>query len=112
MKVKQYIKVTLSVVLSLMMVITMVSITYASRVRVYEMEGRITAIDLNAQTVVVNVPMGRKNIFTVAGPLAKDAVLKRDHKKATLAEFRVGERVLVAWVSTYQGHLIKRLELR
>ena len=49
--------------------------------RLYRMEGKIVAIDSQAKTVVVNVPITRSTIFTVAGPLAKGATLLQGQKK-------------------------------
>ena len=80
--------------------------------KLYRMQGRITAIDPAAHTVVVNVPLTEKTNFTVAGPLAKDAILRRGDKKAALSDFKVGEWVTVEWMPTSQGHLIKELELK
>lgn len=83
---------------------------FAAKPKLYKMEGKISAIDLNHNTVVVNVHLTKKNIFTVGGPLAKDAVLKKGNKKAFLKDFSLGESVIVEWEPTTQGHLIKRLE--
>ncbi len=80
--------------------------------RVYKMEGKITAIDPADGTVVINVPITKKNIFTVAGPLSDNAVLKIGKKKASLKDFKVGERVIVEWSYTPRGHLIRGLSLR
>ena len=76
--------------------------------KAYKMTGKISAIDLAYNTVVIQVPMASK-IFTVGGPLAPDAKLRKDNKMATLNDFKVGERVTVNWHSTPQGHVIDRL---
>ncbi len=81
----------------------------AATPRIFQMKGKITAVDTKAQTVVINVPLGKKGIFTVAGPLAADAVLKKDGKKAALKDFHKGEEVVVRWQYTKSGHLIKGL---
>ena len=94
-----------------LMVISLATAAMAAP-RLYKMEGKITAIDIPDNTVVINVPITRNDIFTVAGPLAKNAVLKKDDKKATLGDFKVGERVIVEWTPTSQGHLIKKLMSR
>ena len=81
--------------------------------KIYKMEGTISAIDLKFNTVVVNVPLTEKKIFKVGGPLAKDATLKKgDNTNLTLKDFKVGDKVIVEWEPTSQGHLIKSLEGR
>jgi hypothetical protein len=85
----------------------------AAAPKIYKMEGKISAIDLQDNTVVIQVPITEKNIFTVAGPLAKNATLKiRDKKEVTLKDFKVGEKVVVEWEPLPDGHLIKRLEAK
>ena len=81
--------------------------------KIYRMEGTIAAIDLQFNTVVVNVPLTGKKIFKVGGPLAKDAVLKKGGKTdLTLKDFKVGDKVIVEWQPTPQGHLIRMLKAR
>ena len=79
--------------------------------KIYRMSGEITAIDLRHNTVVVEVPLGDKPC-TVAGPLSSKAVLKKDGKSVVLADFRRGDRVLVKWKVTEQGHVVLLLECR
>ena len=81
----------------------------AAAPKVYKMSGKITAVDLKDNTVVVDVPMGKKEIYTVAGPLAQDAVLKKGNKTATLKDFQKGESVIVEWEVTDKGHIVKQL---
>ncbi len=82
----------------------------ASAPRVYVMRGKIVAVDVPDNTVVVNVPLEKKEIFTVAGPLAPDAVLKKGAaRNVTLKDFHEGEWVTVKWQHTQDGHLIKAL---
>ena len=76
--------------------------------KAYKMTGKISAIDLAYSTIVIQVPMASK-IFTVGGPLAANAKLRKGNKMATLNDFKVGERVTVDWHSTPQGHVIDRL---
>jgi hypothetical protein len=77
----------------------------------YIMVGKISAIDLAYDTVVVEVPLGSK-MFTVGGPLSDEAGLMRDNQPAGLNDFKVGERVTVKWHSTPDGHVIDRLVLK
>jgi hypothetical protein len=73
------------------------------------MTGKISAIDLVYDTVVIEVPMEKSKMFTVGGPLASDARVIKDGQTAGLDDFKVGERVTVKWHSTPQGHVIDRL---
>lgn len=77
----------------------------------YTMTGKISAINLSHQTVVIEVPMVSK-MFTVGGPLAEDAKLTKNMQSADLNDFMVGERVTVKWHSTPAGHVIDRLVSR
>ncbi len=82
----------------------------AATPRVYVMKGKITAVDVPDHTVVINVPLGKKEVFTVAGPLAPDATLKKGAEKdVTLKDFHKGEWVTVKWRHTDSGHLILSL---
>jgi hypothetical protein len=77
--------------------------------KTYNMTGKISAIDLSYQTVVIQCPLASHQIFTVGGPLAAGAKLTINNKQASLNDFKVGERVAVRWHSTPQGHVIDRL---
>ncbi len=82
----------------------------AADAKVYKMVGKITAIDLDYNTVVIEVPLGKKETFTVGGPLAKDAIIeKKGVKNPSLKDFKVGDEVVVKWEPTPNGHLIKML---
>lgn len=74
----------------------------------YTMVGKITAIELASNTVVVDVPLAHR-IFTVAGPLSAHPVLRIGHKRAKLDDFKVGNRVTVHWKATVDGHLVTGL---
>jgi len=74
----------------------------------YLMTGKIAAIDLAYDTVVIEVPMVSKT-FTVGGPLASDARVIKDDQTVGIDDFKVGEQVTVKWHSTPQGHVIDRL---
>jgi len=76
----------------------------------YKMTGKIAAIDHTYNTVVVDVPLANGQVFVVGGPFAKDAALKSQGRPATLADFNVGERVIVKWSPTPEGHLIRMME--
>jgi hypothetical protein len=62
----------------------------------YKMTGHITAIDLEYRTVVIEVPMVGKP-FTVGGPLASRAVLKKGDISVDLGDLQVGDQVVVTW---------------
>jgi hypothetical protein len=74
----------------------------------YLMTGKISAIDLAYDTVVIEVLMVSKT-STVGGPLASDARVIKDDQTAGLNDFKVGEQVTVKWHSTPRGHVIDRL---
>lgn len=76
----------------------------------YKMTGKIAAIDHTYNTVVVDVPLANGQVFVVGGPFAGNAVLKSQGRPATLADFKVGERVIVKWSPTSEGHLIRMME--
>ena len=78
----------------------------------YNMTGSISAIDLQYQTVVIKCPLASKQVFTVGGPLAENARLIIKNKKASLNDFKVGDRVAVRWHGVPQGHMIDRLVLK
>ncbi len=80
--------------------------------KTFQMRGKITAVDVTSHTVVINVPIGKKKVFTVAGPLASNALLRKDHRNVTLKDFHKGESVSVKWQYTKEGHLIKALIAR
>jgi hypothetical protein len=75
---------------------------------VYVMSGKIQAVDLQAETAVINCPEG-KEMFTVAGPLAPKAELTKGGKPAQLKDFKEGENVTVKWKTAPEGHLILML---
>ena len=71
--------------------------------------GRISAIDLRHDTVVVEVPIIGDQLMTVGGELVQAASLQKDGRPAELADFNVGDRVSVKWRSTDDGHDITGL---
>lgn len=83
-----------------------------SLAQIHRMAGKITAIDLEHRTVVVEVPIADNQTFTVAGPLTEDTILVRNAEWVELNDFEIGEKVLVRWHSTEEGHKIDRLTLR
>jgi len=78
--------------------------------RVYRMQGKITAIDLKHDTVVVEVPVQGGKLLTVGGPVAPDAVVEKAGKSARLKDFNLGDRVTVKWKVTERTHLILSLK--
>jgi len=79
--------------------------------RLYRMVGDITAIDLDYNTVVIEVPLEGK-LFTVGGPLSHDAILKKGNLSVDLVDFMAGDRVTVEWKPIEQGHLILLLQAK
>lgn len=76
--------------------------------QIHTLTGSITAIDLNYDTVVVDVPMGDQKL-TVGGPLVEDAELSKNGREADLNDFEVGDQVVVTWERTDDRVLIQRL---
>lgn len=97
------------ILLSALFVMFSIALQATAGERVYLMTGKITAIDLNPKTVVIDIPMVGK-IFTVGGPLSARAVLKKNSHAANLRNFVVGEKVKVKWRSTDEGHIIEMIE--
>jgi hypothetical protein len=75
----------------------------------YQMQGKITAIDTAANTVVVEVPQEKKP-FTVGGPLSPKAVVTKGGKTVSLSALRVGGHIQVHWEQMAAGHRITQLE--
>jgi len=73
--------------------------------KIYDMSGDITAIDLEFNTVVVEVPLAGKS-FTVGGPLSPEASLKKGGRTIDLSDFQVRDRVIIQWKATEKGHII------
>jgi len=65
----------------------------------------ITAIDLEFNTVVVEVPLAGKS-FTVGGPLSPEASLKKGGRTIDLSDFQVRDRVIIKWKAAEKGHII------
>jgi hypothetical protein len=106
MNAKKSMKAAVAAIVVLAFLATTPAVTFAST---YNMTGKISAIDLSHQTVVIQCPLASNQIFTVGGPLAPGAKMSKNMKKADLNDFMVGERVTVKWHSTPQGHVIDRL---
>jgi hypothetical protein len=79
--------------------------------KIYQMAGDISAIDLEYNTVVVEVPLKGK-MLTVGGQLSSEAVLKKGGHLVNLSEFNTGDRVMVKWKLTEEGHTILLLNAR
>ena len=79
--------------------------------QVHLMTGEISAIDMDYDTVVIEVPLGSQ-IFTVGGSLDSNVNLKKNGRLVSLHDFKVGESVKVRWRSTTKGHIIEALSVR
>jgi len=91
----------------------MVPAVPAANPKFYKMAGKISAIDLKFNTVVINVPITEKKNFKVGGPLAKDAILKKENKEnVSLRDFKVGDKIVVEWESSPQGPVLKLLKFK
>jgi hypothetical protein len=74
----------------------------------HQMRGKISAITLSENIVVVKCPQGPTTL-TVGGQLGKNPVLLKNNKPVSLKDFKTGEHVLVGWRSTANGPVIERL---
>jgi hypothetical protein len=80
--------------------------------KTYVMTGKITAIGLDEKIVVIDVPVKKGVMFTIAGPVVGDAKLEKGGKAVTLSDFKVGEKVTVNWKGTSWGHVIKSISAK
>ena len=71
--------------------------------------GRITGIDVDSSTVVVEIPRNGR-LYTVGGRLSPDAVLTNGGQEADLSLFRPGDVVRVGWTRVSAGHGIESQE--
>lgn len=74
--------------------------------------GKVSAVTLSSQTIVVEIPRGTQNL-TLGAVVKPDAVIQEDGKKIGLSDIRVGDRVRIEWVRTESGdeaHKITVLE--
>ncbi len=81
----------------------------AQQSHMYTMTGKIAAIDLQHDTVVVEVPVKGNQMLTVGGPLVSDAKLRKGGEATDLNQFNVGESVSVTWQKTDETLLIHGL---
>jgi hypothetical protein len=105
MRKKAYLSI---IVLSMVLALLGSAVTSWAAERLYKMTGHITAIDQAHKTAVIEVPMVGKS-FTVGGPLAPNAKLERGGQSVHLAEYRIGDLVVVIWKHTAEGHLLLSL---
>jgi predicted RNase H-like nuclease (RuvC/YqgF family) len=87
---------------------TLLSLASWAGEKKYRMRGELTAIDLTYHTAVIEVPFSEKT-FTIGGSISSGAILKRGGQSVGLADFQVGDRVVVIWESTRRGHVIHSL---
>lgn len=80
--------------------------------KIYLMNGYIKAIELDNNTVVIEVPLKEGRLFTVGGPLSSKPILKKSGQSVSLFDFEVGDQVTVKWKSTGKGHIIETIEAK
>jgi hypothetical protein len=105
MRKKAYLSI---IALSMVLALLGSAVTSWAAERLYKMTGHITAIDQAHNTVVIEVPMVGKS-FTVGGSLAPNAKLERGGHSAYLADYMIGDLVVVIWKHTKEGHLLLSL---
>ena len=74
-------------------------------------KGKITAIDIDSNTVVVEASL-RGKIYNVGGPISPRAVLRKAGRPASLPEFVIGDKVTVKWGIATEGHIIEALKCK
>jgi hypothetical protein len=89
------------------LVLLIASLIWAGE-RVYSRSGKISAINLIDNVVVVEIPVPNDSM-TVGGALAPNAKVTKGNRAATLDDFTVGEPVTVRWRVTETGHTIEGL---
>ena len=77
---------------------------------VYQTKGEVAAIDLEHNTIVIEVPVKGGQMLTVGGPLSSEASLHKGGKEVKLADFIMGEEVWVKWRLTDKTHVILSLK--
>jgi hypothetical protein len=105
MRKKAYLSI---IALSMVFALLGSAVTSWAAERLYKMTGYITAVDRAYSTVVIEVPMVGKT-FTVGGPLASNAKLERGGHSVHLADYMIGDLVVVIWKHTEEGHLLLSL---
>lgn len=91
--------------ISLFCVFLMTASPAVAASEVYTNRGMLSAVDLDHETVVVEVPV-KSGLMTVGGTLTNGADLKRGGRPAKLNDFVKGEEVVVRWQYTETGHRI------
>jgi hypothetical protein len=71
--------------------------------------GKIETIDTASSVVAVEVLMG-DTYCTIGGRICSGAVLKRGGEPAALADFSVGDQVLIEWKHSNKECIIQALE--
>ncbi len=79
--------------------------------KVFVMSGKITAINLQHNNVVIECPANGQ-IFTVGGPLSTNVELKIGEKSVRLSDFSVGTPVNVKWKATENGPVILMMQAK
>lgn len=92
-------------ILTLFLVQLFIVVPAFSSTNTWVMTGKVSAIDHHYNTVVVNVLLAKGKIFTVAGPLAPNAVVKKADKIVSLNNIKIGDKVIVKFhnAKTAQG---------
>ena len=92
-----------------LMILAMLCVPAGAQSQMYTMTGKIAAIDLEHDTVVVEVPVKDDQMLTVGGPLVSDARIRKGGQSTDLDQFNIGESVAVTWQKTDETLLIHGL---
>jgi hypothetical protein len=105
-KIMKLIKFTFFLLLIFTSTIFFVGSVGANGYILHIMHGEVASVDINHQTIVVEVPMG-KGLFTVGGKVTSKTRLIKGIIKVPLSSFKIGEKVVIRWRGTPDGHLIE-----
>lgn len=100
-----------AVIFCLVFLVCLSTVVAHSENRIHTMTGKISALNLPHDTVVIQVPLGSQ-MFTVGGPIDADATLTKNGRSVELKDFNVGETATVTWRTTLSGHQIQSLTVR
>lgn len=73
-------------------------------------QGELINLDLEHQSVVVEVPLNGR-VYTVAGRLSPETLVRKNDLATDLSAFKVGDSVKIGWRKTQKGHHIALFEM-
>ncbi|OQW61906.1 MAG: hypothetical protein A4S17_14600 [Proteobacteria bacterium HN_bin10] len=88
------------------------AVPMAEEVRTFQ--GRVVAINQAASppVIVVESKVGKDDSFTVGATVGPSVDISRGAKKVGLGDLKVGERVIISFTKTAQGHVARSIHAR